>query len=224
MAANPAIETEVSLYHYASSTHSHTCRYLLPTILKTLRGTPPPARIFELGCGNGAMANELSQLGYEVTAVDPSIKGVAIARENFANCRFELGSAYDELNAQYGAFNIVLSLEVVEHIFYPRRYAATIADLLLPDGVAIISTPYHGYFKNLTLALLNKWESHADPLWDYGHIKLWTRPKLKRLFEEVGMEEVGFYRIGRIPQLAKSMIMIVKKRRSNGAFSRPQSF
>lgn len=223
MPANPAIEAEISLYHYGSALHNHTCGYLLPTIVQTLKRTPPPARIFELGCGNGAMANELATLGYDVTAVDPSIKGVAIAKKHFTGCRFELGSAYDELHRQYGVFNLVLSLEVVEHIFYPRRYAATIASLLAPGGTAIISTPYHGYLKNLALAVFNKWESHADPLWDCGHIKLWTRPKLRRLFEEVEMEEVAFHRIGRIPQLAKSMIMVLRKRSSDSEIGRSPS-
>ena len=203
---------EIGGYHHESANHSHTHEYLMPEVYKLLKQLPYPARIFELGCGNGATANELANRGYEVIAVDPSIEGINLAQTHYHNCQFAIGSAYEDLAGQYGQFDIVLSLEVVEHVFFPRRYAHTIAQLLPPGGTAIISTPYHGYIKNLALALLNKWDSHADPLWDYGHIKLWTRPKLVQLFQEAGLQETSFSRIGRIPQLAKSMVFSFRKK------------
>jgi 2-polyprenyl-6-hydroxyphenyl methylase/3-demethylubiquinone-9 3-methyltransferase len=198
-------------YHFGSAIPAHTHEYLLPTLFKLLKEYPPPCRIFELGCGNGATANVLRGLGYDVTAVDPSVEGIRIAKDNYSGITFAVGSAYDELAKKYGKFRVVVSLEVIEHIFYPRRYAATVADLLAPGGGAIISTPYHGYVKNLVLALLNKWETHMDPLWDYGHIKVWSRSTIGRLFDEVGLRESEFYRVGRIPQIAKSMILSFTK-------------
>ena len=211
MSLQPISETDISSYHYISAEPSHTHDYLLPTLTGLLRQHPPPCRVFELGCGNGATANVMLKLGYEVTAVDPSTEGINIAKNSYPHIRFAVGSAYDELGDEYGTFPMVISLEVVEHIFYPRRYAATIASLLVPKGLAIVSTPYHGYMKNLALSLLNKWDSHMDPLWDYGHIKLWSRAKLVDLFREAGLSQCGFYRVGRIPQLAKSMIVAFRK-------------
>jgi 2-polyprenyl-3-methyl-5-hydroxy-6-metoxy-1,4-benzoquinol methylase len=200
-------ETDISRYHYGSAAPPCTDAYLMPTVMKLLKSFPPPVSIFELGCGNGATANQLSLLGYKVTGVDPSIEGIQIAKESFGCCHFAVGSAYDDLAAQYGTFDVVVSLEVIEHVFYPRQYAATIAKLLRPRGCAIISTPYHGYLKNLVLTLTNKWDSHMDPLWDLGHIKLWSRSKLSQLFEEVDLHETSFHRVGRIPQFAKSMVL-----------------
>jgi len=210
-------EMNISSYHYHSANLAHTGDYLLPAVVKLLGRFPPPARLFELGCGNGALANELARMGYDVVAVDPSTEGIKIAKDNYPNCSFAVGSAYDNLAGQYGQFDIVISLEVVEHVFYPRKYAATVASLLTTQGVAIISTPYHSYLKNLVLALLNKWDTHMNPLWDYGHIKLWSRPKLVELFQEVGLRETGFHRVGRIPQLAKSMILTFCQGQTNVA-------
>lgn len=204
-------ETNIEGYHYGSAAPAHTNEYLLPTVVKLLKHYPPPCRIFELGCGSGATASVLNRLGYDVTAVDPSVEGISIAKENYSGVTFAIGSAYDELGDEYGKFPVVISLEVIEHIFYPRKYAATVAGLLTPGGSAIISTPYHGYLKNLVLALLNRWEVHMDPLWDYGHIKLWSRSTLVRLFSEVGLRESEFHRVGRIPQLAKSMVLSFRK-------------
>ena len=158
------------------------------------------------------MSHALAQRGFDVTGVDPSTDGIEQACANFPDCRFALGSAYDDLAALHGVFDAVVSLEVVEHVFHPRRYARTVASLLAPGGVAIISTPYHSYTKNLVLALLNRWDAHLDPLWDYGHIKLWSRPTLRMLFEEAGLSEIAFERVGRIPPLAKSMIAAFGRR------------
>jgi 2-polyprenyl-3-methyl-5-hydroxy-6-metoxy-1,4-benzoquinol methylase len=205
-------ESNLHKYPYASSMPPHTHAYLMPYVCRTLRPIPPPARLFDLGCGNGWGASELVGLGYQVTAVDPSIEGIHIANQRFAGGRFFVASAYDDLAAEFGTFDVVVSLEVIEHLFYPRKYAATVAALLNPGGVAIISTPYHGYLKNLAISIMGKWDSHLDPLWDYGHIKLWSRRKLAELFGDVGLKEISFYRVGRIPQFAKSMIISFEKR------------
>lgn len=168
-------------------------------------------RIFEVGCGNGATANLLAKMGFSVTAIDPSESGMEIAKRSYQNITFESGSAYDELSRKYGTFPIVVSLEVIEHCFFPRIYAKTIYDLLEPQGVAIISTPYHGYLKNLALALANKFDHHFNPLWDGGHIKFWSENTLRKLLAETGFKSTEFVRVGRIPSLARSMIAIAVK-------------
>lgn len=78
------------------------------------------------------------------------------------------------ISAQYGRFPLVVSLEVVEHVFDPRHYARTLFDLLEPGGVAVVSTPYHGYLKNVALAVSGKLKSHFTELWDGGHIKFFS--------------------------------------------------
>jgi 2-polyprenyl-6-hydroxyphenyl methylase/3-demethylubiquinone-9 3-methyltransferase len=91
-------------------------------------------RLFELGCGNGSLANALAERGWEVTGVDPSIEGIAQARTAYPGLRLECGSAYDDLASRYGQFPVVLSLEVVEHVYAPRDCARTVFDVLSPRG------------------------------------------------------------------------------------------
>jgi SAM-dependent methyltransferase len=98
-----------------------------------------------------------------------------------------------------------------EHVYAPRKYAKTIFDLLLPGGTAIISTPYHGYFKNLAMALSGKMDDHFHALWDHGHIKFWSKKTIKSLLLEAGFVDINFKLVGRIPILAKSMIVIARK-------------
>lgn len=74
-------------------------------------------------------------------------------------------------------------------------------------GEIIISTPYHGYLKNLVISLLNGWDKHFTALWDGGHIKFWSRKTLTQLLEEFGFEIVAFKGSGRLPYLWKSMFI-----------------
>lgn len=139
--------------------------------------------------------------------IDPSESGIALAGP-----QCHLGSAYDNLAATYGQFPVVVSLEVVEHCLEPRRFARSVFDLVEPGGIAIISTPFHGYWKNLALALANRMDSHFTALWDGGHIKFWSERTLGQLLREAGFSEVSFSRVGRISPLAKSMIALARKK------------
>ena len=83
--------------------------------------------------------------------------------------------------------------------------------LLEDGGTAIISTPFHGYWKNLVLALTGKMDHHFTALWDHGHIKFWSMKTLTRLLREAGFRSVRYERVGRVPALAKSMIAIATR-------------
>ncbi len=77
---------------------------------------------------------------------------------------------------------------------------------LHPGGTLIVTTPYHGYFKNLALALTGKLDSHFTTLWDGGHIKFFSVSTLSELVTAEGFTLREFQFAGRIPYLWKSMI------------------
>lgn len=74
----------------------------------------------------------------------------------------------------------------------------------------MISTPYHGYLKNLALSVFNKWDKHHTPLWHGGHVKFWSRKTLTQLLEANGFKVTEFHGAGRLPWLWKSMILVAK--------------
>jgi len=202
-------------YPYESDEPSHTHAYLWGAVEEVLKSASTGAKVFDLGCGNGAFASRLAELGYDVTAVDPSADGISQAISTIAKTRqvvkFAVGNAYEPLAHEYGKFSAVVSLEVVEHVYYPRKLADCVGDLLEPGGVAIVSTPYHGYLKNLALAASGKMDEHFTALWDHGHIKFWSPKTLTQLFAESGLRCEKIMRVGRVPVLAKSMIGIFRK-------------
>jgi len=202
-------------YRYQNAELNESHGYLLPKVMAVLdritREKPDARRIFELGCGNGSVANALTGSGFAVVGIDASSQGIAQANQRFPALRLAQGSAYDDLAKQFGTFPVVLSLEVVEHLYYPRKYAANLFALTEPGGRAIVSTPYHGYWKNLAMAIAGKMDAHFTALWDDGHIKFWSQKTLRALLMEAGFGEVEFTSAGRIPVLAKSMIAIARK-------------
>lgn len=209
-----ANDRPISGYHYADAELGHAHAYLLPRVLKILDSLAlkqGARRLFELGCGNGSVARALMARGWDVTGVDPSVEGIAWAQAEAPALNVHIGSAYDDLAAQYGRFRVVLSLEVIEHLYAPRDYARTLFDLLEPGGVAVLSTPYHGYWKNLALVVSGRMDAHFTALWDHGHIKFWSMRTLSELLREAGFVEIRFTRVGRVPMLAKSMIAVARR-------------
>jgi 2-polyprenyl-6-hydroxyphenyl methylase/3-demethylubiquinone-9 3-methyltransferase len=206
---------DASGYRYHDTQLSGAHAYLLPAVTKILEryfaSARSERRVFDIGCGNGAVAAYLAELGYSMTGVDPSKEGIEQARMAFPQLAIEQGSAYDDLRSKFGEYPAVISLEVVEHVYAPRAYAATVFNLLQSGGIAVISTPYHGYLKNLAVAAFNGFDKHVSPLWDHGHIKFWSPRTLAQLLAEAGFEVISFVRVGRIPPLAKSMIAVARK-------------
>lgn len=198
-------------YRYDDGQLNASHGYLLPAMKEILAQLTSSRRLFEVGCGNGSVANVMSMLGFEVTGVDASEEGIAQAHQSYPDINLCLGSAYDDLSGRYGQFPVVVSLEVIEHMYFPRKFGKTIYDLVEPGGVAIISTPFHGYWKNVVLALTGLMDVHFTALWDYGHIKFWSVKTLRFLLREVGFQDIKFIHVGRIPILAKSMIAIARK-------------
>ena len=197
-------------YTWKDTAAPHTHAFLWKPVLQCLRAVPH-TRIFDLGCGNGAFARHLGSLGYEVKGCDPSEEGIQQARTADPSMHLDVGSAYEPLSEHYGTFPLLVSLEVVEHVYYPRKYAKCVYNLLESGGIAVISTPYHGYLKNLALALTGAMDRHFTALWDHGHIKFWSVKTLGQLFEEQGMKCEKVLRVGRIPVLGMSMILVFRK-------------
>ncbi len=103
-------------------------------------------------------------------------------------------------------FDIVVSTEVVEHLYSPREWAAGCHAALRPGGKLICTTPYQGYLKNLLISFVGGWDKHANPLWDGGHIKLWSRATLTALLREARFEKIEIRGVGRAPALRMTMV------------------
>lgn len=203
----------VESYGWESESGPESCGYIAPKILQILKSLKVH-RVCDLGSGNGALVNSVKQAGYYVSGVEYDTQGVLLSKKNYPEINFyNLGVQDDTatiLAAEGEKFDAVVSTEVIEHLFSPHLLPIFACKILTAEGYLIISTPYHGYLKNLALSIFNKWDKHHTPLWHGGHIKFWSRATLTQLLESNGFKVVGFYGVGRFPYVWKSMILVAK--------------
>jgi len=198
-------------YAYANSDSQHHHAYLTTPLLEFLQQSSlakdHKPRILDLGCGNGSLSYAIANAGYEVTGIEPSGSGIQFAQAQYPMCQFIEASVYDlPYETLKNQFDAVVSAEVIEHLLYPRELVRAAKRCLKPGGQLIVTTPYHGYWKNLALALTGKMDQHFTVLWDGGHIKFFSPKTLKHLMEKEGFSQIEFKFAGRYPYLWKSMI------------------
>jgi 2-polyprenyl-3-methyl-5-hydroxy-6-metoxy-1,4-benzoquinol methylase len=201
-------------YGWNTSEAPHTCAYLLPEVLATL-GRVGSKRILDLGSGNGNLSRRLADLKYDVVGVERDGEGIDRSRLLAPKVPFHQYAVEDDpslLMRGEAPFDTVISTEVIEHLFSPAllpRYAHAVLEA---GGHLIVTTPYHGYVKNLALSLADKWDHHHTVWWEGGHIKFFSRATLTQLLQDNGFDVVDFNGVGRLPWLWKSMIVTARKR------------
>jgi len=200
--------TEYKDYGFYTDAPAHTFNYLQAPVLSLLDKNANTC-ILDLGCGNGYLANYLISQGFNAYGTDASAEGIAIARQanpdRFFIQDLSTGKLPEELQGL--KFDTVISTEVIEHLYDPAGFIQFCKEALNGKGELIITTPYHGYLKNLSLSLFNKWDHHLSPGWHGGHIKFWSRVSLSRLLTEAGFTVTAFKGCGRVPYFWKSMII-----------------
>lgn len=213
---NERAPKNVANYGWKDKTPRPTQAYLAEPIRDILEKIDAK-KVLDLGCGNGALSHWLQERGFDVTGCDVDSGGLEIATKGRSGANFKQVGVYNppELLLVENDFDAVVATEVIEHLFLPSALPRFAKSVLEPSGggYLIVTTPYHGYFKNLLIALSGKWDMHHTPLWEGGHIKFWSRRTLSVLLEENGFEVVGFKGAGRIFGFWKSMILVARFRK-----------
>lgn len=205
-------DAKVDSYGWSEESRPPSESYLHPVILGFIEQLKP-SKILDLGCGNGDLCKLLYDSGYQCVGVDADEEGIEIAGNKYPDIKFVATGVYDDpAELVEEGIDMVVSAEVIEHLFKPSCLPKYASEILKKGQYLIVTTPYHGYLKNLVLSILNKWDSHHTVLWEGGHIKFWSRKTLQRLLKREGFEVLSFKGVGRFPFLWKSMIIVARKR------------
>jgi 2-polyprenyl-6-hydroxyphenyl methylase/3-demethylubiquinone-9 3-methyltransferase len=101
-------------------------------------------RLLDVGCGGGLLSEPMTRLGFAVTGIDASERNVAVASAHAKGLGlaidYRCATAEAVLAETPGAFDVVLNMEVVEHVADPGQYLRDCARLIAPGGLMILAT------------------------------------------------------------------------------------
>jgi 2-polyprenyl-6-hydroxyphenyl methylase / 3-demethylubiquinone-9 3-methyltransferase len=101
-------------------------------------------RLLDIGCGGGLLSEPMTRLGFAVTGVDASERNIGVARTHAAEqglaIDYRAATAEQLLAEGAGPFNVILNMEVIEHVADPAQYLRDCARLLAPGGLMILAT------------------------------------------------------------------------------------
>ena len=146
-------------------------------------------RAADVGCGAGLLTEPLTRLGAEVTGVDPAPENVAAARDHAAGQGLAIDYRVGSVEVLDGPYDLVTSLEVVEHVAEPRAFIQGVADALAPDGLLILSTPNRTSLSRLMLITVGEGTGRI-PRGTHDWDKFLCPEELSALLRDAGLEVV----------------------------------
>jgi 2-polyprenyl-6-hydroxyphenyl methylase/3-demethylubiquinone-9 3-methyltransferase len=209
---NKLIKKKLINYQWTNETH-HT-----PSITKSIekilkRTTKSTFEHVDVGCGNGFITSKIRKYFKTSIGIDLSKQGIYFANKNYKskNLKFYLKDMQSLINEKK-KFDYVTTIEVIEHQYDPFKFMECLEKILKKNGYLLITTPFHGYFKNLIMSIFGLMDNHFTALWNHGHIKFFSIKTLKKLISNYKFEIVDISYSGRIYPLSSSMIFLLKRK------------
>ncbi len=161
-----------------------------PKTLDSLKGL----RILDIGCGAGILSEPLARLGGSVVGADPAEENIEAARTHAeaTGVAVDYRATTAEALAEAGEkFDIVLAMEVVEHVVDVPAFVATCAAMVKPGGLMFAAT-LNRTLKSFALAIVGaeyvlRWVPRGTHQWD----KFVKPEELERAFEDAGLDVTG---------------------------------
>jgi 2-polyprenyl-6-hydroxyphenyl methylase/3-demethylubiquinone-9 3-methyltransferase len=147
-------------------------------------------RILDIGCGGGILCEPLARLGANVVGADPAEKNIAAAKVHAAKSELAIdyrATTAEALAAAGETFDIVLAMEVVEHVTDVKLFVSRCADMVRPGGLMIAAT-INRTLKSFALAIVGaeyvlRWLPRGTHSWD----KFVTPDELEIAMERAGL-------------------------------------
>ena len=135
------------------------------------------------------MMRRLQDADFQMTAIEPDVEGYQTAKQASPEVEVHNLGVYDDAFS-LGNFDavMVISSEVIEHLYDRAASLRLACRHLETDGSVVLSCPCHGYAKNLLLSLANRWDDHLQPARVGGHIKLWSHRTMGSFLEANGIQ------------------------------------
>lgn len=184
-------------------------QYKWPTIKKLL---PPNSNIklLDFGCGTGKVLSEVVNLrsDFQIFGVDVATKALQVAKKRISTGDFRLIRENQKIPFPTNTFDLILALDVLEHIYDTGTAFTELARVLKPKGILIITVPYNGKLK-LLLATLVAFDRYFDPY--SPHIRFFKESTIRRCLTDAELIPKKFGYFGRFFPLSNGMYVIATK-------------
>jgi 2-polyprenyl-6-hydroxyphenyl methylase/3-demethylubiquinone-9 3-methyltransferase len=156
-------------------------------------------RALDVGCGAGLLCEPLARLGASVTGVDAAAENIGAAKAHAKLSGLDIDYRAGELAEQkLGKFDLVTSMEVIEHVTDPAGFVAGLAGRLNPVGLLILSTPNRTAASKLFLVEAAERLGQV-PRGTHDWAKFLTPEEVTALLAETGLEVVAIEGIAYSP-------------------------
>ena len=150
-------------------------------------------RIVDIGCGGGLLCEPMARLGAEVVGVDAAERNIPVARLHAEQSELEIDYRHttaEALAAENELFDVVINMEVVEHVASPPAYLKACQALLKPGGLHLCSTINRNP-KSFAMAIVGaEWVMRWLPKGTHEWSKFITPDELYDLLRQAGLEPV----------------------------------
>ena len=150
-------------------------------------------RILDIGCGGGLLSEPMARLGAEVVGADAAPRNIPVAQIHAAQSGLSIDYRHTTAEAMAEAgeqFDVVLNMEVVEHVADPLGYLTACQQLLRPGGLMICST-LNRNAKSFVMAIIGaEWVMRWLPKGTHDWAKFITPDELYALIMGAGLEPV----------------------------------
>ncbi|HAF41503.1 MAG TPA: bifunctional 2-polyprenyl-6-hydroxyphenol methylase/3-demethylubiquinol 3-O-methyltransferase UbiG [Sphingobium sp.] len=145
-------------------------------------------RALDVGCGAGLLAEPLARLGATVTGLDAAPENIAAAAAHAQGQHLAIdyrATPVEEMTDS--GFDLVTSMEVIEHVADPAAFVRALAGKLAPDGLMILSTPNRTPLSRLAMITIGE-SVGGIPKGTHDWHKFLTPDELTALLEEAGLD------------------------------------
>ena len=145
----------------------------------------------DVGCGAGLLAEALARLGASVTGIDASPEVIAVAREHSIKSGLEIDYRSGDVQQLDGRFDLVTSMEVVEHVSDPALFMQALSKRLAPGGLLVLSTPNATAWSKLMMITVAEGLGRI-PRGTHDFDKFVGPDRMKQLLSEAGLACIDF--------------------------------